>query len=346
VLPTSAPTDPFLVAARPYWHPVARSADIGPGAVVLVTLLGEELVLWRAENGTLSLLDDLCAHRGVRLSQGDVTAAGCLRCPYHGWEYDAAGACVRIPQLASDHIPATARVGGYRTAEHAGLVWACLVPEGEERRPAPRFPEVDDDGTHWLHVGEPLDWACQVPRQIENFCDVAHFSVLHTDTFGNPGEVVCRPYEVERSPDGWRLSFDYPYVSAYSEGTAEGGEVFPMTFEYRLELPFSVKLGNAAGPGSVMFIATAPTTATTCRLFWCTGFPLATEVDIPSFEAIEDAVWAPDRRVVEGQRPERLPVDLTEELHLPFDKLAVAYRRALVDLGFPSVAAKAPSVTA
>jgi phenylpropionate dioxygenase-like ring-hydroxylating dioxygenase large terminal subunit len=334
--------DDFVVAARPFWHPVARAADLAPGDVVPVTLLGEQLVLWRLPDGTLSLLDDLCSHRGVRLSQGSVTEAGCLRCPYHAWEYDGDGHCTRIPQLPHGRVPSRANVPGYRTGEHAGLVWACLVPEGEERRPAPRFAEVDDLATHWLHVGEPMDWDCQAPRQIENFCDVAHFSVLHLDTFGNPDEVVVAPYEVDASPDGERLAFDFPYVSGYSEGSAagdaqdDGDDRYGMVFRYRVELPFAVRLGNAAGPGSVMFVATAPTTATTCRVFWCTGFALGTEVDIPAFEAIEDAVWAPDRRVVEGQRPERLPVDLTEELHLPFDRFAVAYRRALTDLGFPS----------
>jgi phenylpropionate dioxygenase-like ring-hydroxylating dioxygenase large terminal subunit len=340
--------DPFLVAARAFWHPVARSADVGPGAVVPVTLLGEELVLWRLPDGSLSLLDDLCSHRGVRLSQGTVTGEGCLRCPYHAWEYDGSGRCTRIPQLAHDRIPARANVAGYRTSEHAGLVWACLVPEGEERRAAPRFAEVDDQGTHWLHVGEPIDWACQAPRQIENFCDVAHFSVLHVDTFGNPDEVVVPAYEVDRSDDGWRLSFDFPYLSGYDQGTAGAGDGggasdggpddrrFDMVFEYRVELPFAVRLGGAAGPGTVMFIATSPVTADRCRLFWCTGFPLGVEIDIPAFEAVEWAVWVPDRRVVEGQRPERLPLDLAEELHLPFDRFAVAYRRALADLGFPS----------
>jgi phenylpropionate dioxygenase-like ring-hydroxylating dioxygenase large terminal subunit len=333
--------DPFLSAARPFWHPVARSADVPPGAVVPVTLLGEQLVLWRGPGGGLSLLDDLCSHRGVRLSHGTVTDAGCLRCPYHAWEYDVAGRCTRIPQLPEPRIPARAAVPGYRTAEHAGLVWACLVPAEEERRPAPRFPQVDL-GTHWMHVGEPMDWACQAPRQIENFCDVAHFSVLHVDTFGNPNEVVVEPYEVAHSDDGWGLAFDFPYVSGYDEGTASDSddERYPMTFEYRVELPFAVRLGGAAGPGTVMFVATAPTTATTCRVFWCTGFPLGTEVDVAAFEAVEEAVWAPDRQVVEGQRPERLPVDLTEELHLPFDRFAVAYRRALAGLGFPS-----PSLT-
>jgi phenylpropionate dioxygenase-like ring-hydroxylating dioxygenase large terminal subunit len=330
------PSDPFLVAARPYWHPIARSADVAPGAIMAVTLLGEELVLWRAHDGKPALLDDLCSHRGTRLSQGSITSEGCIRCPYHAWEYASDGHCTRIPQLPRDVVPARAVVASYQTAEHSGLVWACLVPQGEEKRPPPRLAEVDDLGTHWLYVGEPLDWNCQATRQIENFCDLAHFSVLHLDTFGNAAEIEMRSYEVRRSDDGWHLSFDYPYVSSYAAGTADGGAAIPTLFEYRVALPFAVQVGGAAGPGTQMFIATAPTTATTCRVFWTTAFPLGTEVDVEQFEAIENAIWTPDRRIVEGQRPERLPIDLTEELHLHFDRFAVAYRRALATLGFES----------
>jgi vanillate O-demethylase monooxygenase subunit len=335
----------FLQAARGFWHPVARVADLAPGEVLPVTLLGEELVLWRSGDGTVSLLDDLCVHRGVRLSLGVVTDGGCLRCPYHSWEYAADGRCTRIPQLADDRIPARAAVSTHRVEEHSGLVWACLAGEGEERRPAPRLLEVEPGGTHWLHVGEPMAWACQASRQVENFCDVAHFSVLHADTFGNPEALVTEPYDVRSGDDGWTLAFDFPYISAYGEGTA-GSDVdtYAMVFRYRVELPFAVRLADAAGPGSIMFIATAPTTARTCRVFWCTGFPHGAEVDIPGFEAVEDAVWRPDRRIVESQRPEALPLDLLEELHLPFDRFAVAYRRALGDLGFPRPARDVVSV--
>ena len=41
-----------------------------------------------------------------------------------------------------------------------------------------------------------------------------------------------------------------------------------------------------------------------------------------------------DRRIVEAQRPEELPLDLREELHLRGpDTAALAYRRGLCDLG-------------
>jgi len=36
--------------------------------------------------------------------------------------------------------------------------------------------------------------------------------------------------------------------------------------------------------------------------------------------------------VVESQRPERVPFDLAAELHLTFDAVAVAYRRAMREI--------------
>ena len=40
-------------------------------------------------------------------------------------------------------------------------------------------------------------------------------------------------------------------------------------------------------------------------------------------------IFNQDQRVVESQRPEQVPFDLADELHLKFDAVAVAYRRAM-----------------
>jgi phenylpropionate dioxygenase-like ring-hydroxylating dioxygenase large terminal subunit len=40
-----------------------------------------------------------------------------------------------------------------------------------------------------------------------------------------------------------------------------------------------------------------------------------------------------DTRIVESQRPELLPLDLQAELHLRSDRMAIAYRQWLGNLG-------------
>ena len=326
----------FLRVSRRFWHVIARSIDVVPGGLTPVILLDEQLVLGRTVEGELLLLDDLCAHRGVRLSMGDLLPTDCVRCPYHGWEYDLGGRCTAIPQLDHDRIPPTAKVASYRVAEQAGMVWACLVGEDEEAGPMPVLPEADTDDMD-LFVGEPLDWACQSFREIENFCDVAHFSILHADTFGNGREPVIASYEVTLLDDGRTLAFDadYPACDPFAEPDAAGHRPsFPSTFGYRVLAPFTVRLEGAAGPGTVMWIHSSPTSVRTCRVFWDTAFPAEAGTDFEAYAEFEEKVWGPDKAVVEGQRPELLPLDLTEELHLPFDRFAVAYRRLLGEMGY------------
>ena len=47
----------------------------------------------------------------------------------------------------------------------------------------------------------------------------------------------------------------------------------------------------------------------------------------------QDIVYGQDRDIVETQRPERIPVDLREEMHHRTDRMGVAHRRFLAELG-------------
>ncbi|MBO0731609.1 MAG: aromatic ring-hydroxylating dioxygenase subunit alpha, partial [Acidimicrobiaceae bacterium] len=333
------PMDDFVAVARRFWHPVARASDVERGHVVAATLLDQRLAVWRDRDGGVQILEDTCPHRGTRLSLGGITNDDCLMCPYHGWKFDRHGTCVLIPQLPADRpIPGRAKVRSFRVSEHAGLVWTCLVDEPDEVRPRPTW-DVAEQPSHWVHVGEVYDWDAQAFRQVENFCDVGHFSVLHTDTFGNPALQTVEPYGVDLSDDGWRLSFDYPYTARNPAQDGVGAETFDMVFEYRLELPFTVALGNASGPGTVLCMASSPVSATRTRVFWICAFPTGAEVDSVAYEALEARIWEPDRKIVQSQLPRWLPLDLREELQLPFDRLSVMYRRRLADIGFPVVPA-------
>lgn len=48
---------------------------------------------------------------------------------------------------------------------------------------------------------------------------------------------------------------------------------------------------------------------------------------------MEKGVAEEDRVIVESQRPELLPLDLQKELHLRSDRVAIAYRQWLHQLG-------------
>ena len=58
--------------------------------------------------------------------------------------------------------------------------------------------------------------------------------------------------------------------------------------------------------------------------------------EIPDEELIrfQDHVAGQDKVIVESQRPELLPLDLQAELHLRSDRMAIAYRKWLRQIGF------------
>jgi 5,5'-dehydrodivanillate O-demethylase len=81
---------------RRYWHPVATSAQLRDEPVLAVTLLGENLALYRTDSGKLGLVSQRCPHRGASLAYGIPEEEG-LRCPYHGWRFDQRGQCNEQP---------------------------------------------------------------------------------------------------------------------------------------------------------------------------------------------------------------------------------------------------------
>ena len=327
----------FIEAARPYWHPVAAATEVEPGAVHAVTLLGEELALWRGLDGRLGIVADACAHRGVKLSHGAVHPDGCISCPYHGWRYADDGHCAAIPQMPDGPIPGAARVPAYQVDEHAGLIWVRLA-DGDEVSPRPELLEAADP-EYALHVGTPFDWKVQSTRQVENFLDVAHFSHIHLDVFGNPEAMEVPPQQVEIVDGHLYTDVVYPGVDPIAIANGAPADIIPMAFAYDVHLPFAVLLRNGVvgEKTSMLFMANQPVTAHTCRVWWVIAQPVDVAMPPEIVEMMEQLVFGADQAIVETQRPDAVPLALTEELHLPFDKVAVAYRRALASLGFPSL---------
>ena len=62
-------------------------------------------------------MSNLCIHRGGSLSSG-LVKNDCVVCPYHGWEYQNDGVCVKIPSYQEEiQIPLKARVDSYTVTE-------------------------------------------------------------------------------------------------------------------------------------------------------------------------------------------------------------------------------------
>src|SRR5687767_545575 len=80
-----------------YWIPFAISNQLVAGdAPLQVRLLGQNYVAFRAEDGRVGFLDELCPHRRASLALGRVEGNG-IRCIFHGWKMDVSGKVVEAP---------------------------------------------------------------------------------------------------------------------------------------------------------------------------------------------------------------------------------------------------------
>jgi len=159
---------------RRYWHPVGFSSEL-KGRPIRRRLLGEDLVLFRDDQGRAGLLALRCSHRGTSLEFGHVEDGG-LRCCYHGWLYDVEGRVLEQPgEPPESTFRNRVRHPAYKIQELAGIVFAYLGPE-----PAPLLPRYDvlvrEDGARSL--GARIVH-CNFLQMVENSVDQHHFKWLH-----------------------------------------------------------------------------------------------------------------------------------------------------------------------
>ncbi|HEY7627946.1 MAG TPA: Rieske (2Fe-2S) protein, partial [Ilumatobacteraceae bacterium] len=149
------------------WHPVARSVDIVTEPVA-VTLLGQQVVLWRTPSGAVLAAADRCPHRQAPLSEGTIEA-GCLVCPYHGWTFGDEGRCVRVPSATEGvPVPPRAHLKPYECEERYGLAWVCL---GVPAAPIPDI--VQDRDPSFRRINTPVEvWKVSATRMTDNFLDI------------------------------------------------------------------------------------------------------------------------------------------------------------------------------
>ena len=314
-----------LSPLRSFWHPVAAESEIGDEPYG-VTLLGELVVVFRDGDGVIHAFQDLCPHRGAQLSKGRVVG-GRLMCPYHGFVYDGEGKCRYIPSQPKDHqrIPARLKLAAYHTEVRYGLVWVAME---DPISPIPDFPEHDDADFHHF-IGFDRTWATSAARFIENAMDISHFPWVHAGSLGDPDHPELPPFEVRDAEHG--LAYDYDW-----ELPASGGHLgSKVHYEYIIDVPFTIRLRILGEEGvSVIYSATLPITDGRCKM-WVL-FARNHSFDRPDSDWSEFSghVWDEDQAVVETQRPERLPVDLTKEVHLrAADAPGIAYRDKLAELG-------------
>lgn len=319
------------VAMRRFWHPVMWADDLADGPAA-ATLLDEPIVVVRL-GAEVAAFRDLCVHRGTALSLGWVDGEH-LICAYHGWTYNRDGVCTRIPATHGDNIPRKARLTRYRAQERHGLVWVCLT-DAEPTMPIPEFPEFADPTYRTIKIPS-YDWACSAARRVENFVDFSHFPWVHEGILGDRARPEIPDHEVVRNETMLRFELGIEEPANPLKADVADGKVQREPSTYTLSMPFTVHLDQPLPDERhfVLFLATSPVGAKQTRSFtWnARNYQLDPSED-QGFIEFQQTILEQDRVVVESQRPEELPIDLTQELHIRgVDRVSIDYRRWLAEL--------------
>ena len=156
------------------WYLVDTSKTLAKDRLIEKTWLGRQIVAWRGEKGEVCVADAFCPHLGAHLgpSSGGKVQDGRLVCPFHHFEYNATGTCVRTPWAPP---PRSARLKRYQVSEMNGFVFAYF---DSANQPAtwhpPEFPEYSDSrATRLVRIrAHPQVTA-------ENAIDFVHFMSIH-----------------------------------------------------------------------------------------------------------------------------------------------------------------------
>lgn len=167
---------------RNAWYVAAWSTEIDDD-LRRFTILGENIVMFRKSDGTVSALEDRCPHRLLPLSKGKRVGDN-VQCGYHGLTFDGTtGMCTRVP--GQTNLPKSAYVERFPIEERHGIVWIWMG-DPDKADPAKVFdmPEFTDPA--WkVHHGDALHLKSNYLNVAENLVDPAHVSFVHPTTLGN-----------------------------------------------------------------------------------------------------------------------------------------------------------------
>ncbi|MCU1458239.1 MAG: Rieske (2Fe-2S) domain protein [Actinomycetia bacterium] len=333
-----ANTDPAL---RRAWHPVARSTEVG-GDPIAIKLLGEHWALVRlpvsgpgdgsAGETRLAAFLDRCPHRLAPLSAGHVDGDA-LRCGYHGWCFDAAGACAEIPALGTGPLPPRARaVVPAGLTERHGTVFLAPEPPLTELLDVP-----EADAPTFLHgLLDPVRARVGAGLMLDNFLDMAHFPYVHTATIGTAEAAVVHELEIERRDLGMTVRSRHPFPNHEDPGVASGLRPLiqerVLRYEYRAPFLASLRIEYVeAGGVNVVDLLVQPEDDEHCRLYASVH---RNDLDgdehrLAESVAYEAKILDEDLAIQERYRERSLPLELTEEVHIRADRATVELRRIL-----------------
>ena len=287
-----------------YWIPFAQSAHIVAGEAPLpVRLFGENFVAFRAEDGRIGFLDELCPHRRASLLLGRIEGNG-VRCIYHGWKVDVSGRVVDCPTqtVRAEQFAANVPVLHFPVHEAGGLAWVWLG--GGEVPPFPNLPFADEDlYRYWVTCRVPCNWL----QGLEGSVDSVHAGMLHQTWIAKSVSIAEHANLgfalAQAAPTYETQATDYGLRAAALRRTADGRTYVRVT-EHLMPLVTATPAGSTTPRLAAVFVIT-PVDDTHHLLFFGTVGPTPHSA-VPLDEiAMQDPGYLPEALDYTGLRGDR-----------------------------------------
>lgn len=163
------------------WYAAALGKELSQQPIAR-TICGVPVVMFRTQSGKAAALEDRCPHRYAPLSAGQCIGES-IACAYHGIEFDATGACTRIPH--QPNIPPKMRARSYPFVERWGWAWIWL---GDPARCSPEtIPAYEWFGAPgWRNFQRHYYVRANWELCADNLLDLSHTPFIHRKTVGVP----------------------------------------------------------------------------------------------------------------------------------------------------------------
>ncbi len=161
--------------------------------------LGENIVIYRKQDGTPAALEDACPHRKLPLSKGTLSEDNIV-CGYHGLTFNDKGQCTDSPTQRG-MAPRRAAVKSYPIVDKYRLLWIWMG-NPELADPDTIFPIDNYESPTWGYTeGGVMDIACNYLWVCDNLLDPSHVAWVHVTSFAGAG-TDDEPLEIEKTDRG------------------------------------------------------------------------------------------------------------------------------------------------
>ena len=286
------------------WIPFTESDHLKHGDAPLpVRILGEHYVAFRAEDGQIGFLDELCPHRRASLLLARVEGDG-LRCIYHGWKIDASGRVLECPTqtVRAEQFAARVPVACYPVHEAGGLAWVWLGGGS-----VPAFPDLPFSDPQlyrfWCTSRVPCNWL----QGLEGSVDSVHAGVLHQTWIAEAAKLAEHSnlsFTLDQPPTYETEATSYGLRAAALRRMADGRTYVRIT-EHLLPLVTVVPVGGSLPRSGTAFVI-CPVDDTHHLLFFGNFGETPHRAETLDRSAMQDPAYEPDPFDYTGLRGDRL----------------------------------------